>query len=176
VVVRDDADDRYEFSHVVLATHADTSLSLLGDPTTAEREVLGAFRYTQNPTVLHTDASVLPTARHAQASWNYRLPSCEASSEHVLVSYDLTRLQQLPSAIPHLVTLNPGGEIAPEAVIAKMSYDHPVYTLDSVAAQRRLPSLSDGRTAYAGAYHGWGFHEDGCRSGAEAAASLGVQW
>lgn len=174
--VRDDGDDLHDFDRVVLATHADTALSLLTDPTSLEREALGPFRYSQNPTVLHTDDSVLPKARRARASWNYRLPSCAASSDHVTVSYDLTRLQHLPTAVPHLATLNPGGRVAPEAMIAEMIYDHPIYTRESVAAQRLLPALNTDRTAYAGAYQGWGFHEDGCRSGAEAAASFGAPW
>lgn len=176
VEIRDDGDTVHGFNRVVVATHADTALSLLTDPTEAECSALGAFRYSNNPTVLHTDAKVLPTARRARASWNYLLPSCAARSDHVLVSYDLTRLQRLATATPHLVTLNPVEGIARDAVIAEMVYEHPVFTRESVAAQSRLPALNDGRTAYAGAYHGWGFHEDGCRSGVEAAASLGVVW
>jgi predicted NAD/FAD-binding protein len=176
VEIRDDDDQLRHFDRVVLATHADTALSLLADATAAEREALGAFRYSRNPTTLHTDASVLPSARRARASWNYLLPSCEAASDKVLVSYDLTRLQRLATATPHVVTLNPGEWVRSEAMIAEMIYDHPVFTRESVAAQRLLPALNDGMTAYAGAYHGWGFHEDGCRSGVDAAASFGVEW
>jgi predicted NAD/FAD-binding protein len=176
VTIRDDDDDLREFDRVVLATHADTALSLLEDATPAEVAALSPFRYSVNPTVLHTDASVLPTAPRARASWNYQLPSCAASSDRVTVSYDLTRLQQLPTATPYLATLNPGGRVARDAVIREMSYQHPIFTRESVAAQRDLPALNNGRTAFAGAYHGWGFHEDGCRSGADAAASLGVPW
>ncbi|HVT64322.1 MAG TPA: FAD-dependent oxidoreductase [Mycobacteriales bacterium] len=176
VDVRDDADVVRHFDRVVVATHADTALSLLTDPTDTEQAALGAFEYSHNPTVLHTDATALPTARRARASWNYRLPSCAARTDHVLVSYDLTRLQNLPTATAHLVTLNPDGDIAPEAIISEMVYTHPIFTRESVAAQRLLPSLNRDRTAFAGAYHGWGFHEDGCRSGVEAAASFGVTW
>jgi predicted NAD/FAD-binding protein len=176
ITVRDDGNDEHAFKRVVLATHADTALSLLTDATPAEQRALGAFRYSLNPTVLHTDASVLPKARRARASWNYRLPYCAASSERVTVSYDLTRLQRLPTTVPYLATLNPGGQVAAAAMITEMTYEHPIFTRESVAAQQLLPSLNDGRTAFAGAYQGWGFHEDGCRSGAEAAASLGVTW
>lgn len=176
VTIRDDGDDRHEFSRVVIATHADTALSLLADPTAAETKALGAFGYSSNPTVLHTDTSVLPRSRNARASWNYRLPSCAAATDHVTVSYDLTRLQHLPTAVPHLATLNPGGQIAAEAMISEMTYEHPIFTRESVAAQALLPALNMARTAYAGAYHGWGFHEDGCRSGAQAAASFGASW
>jgi predicted NAD/FAD-binding protein len=176
VEIRDDADTVHWFDRGVVATHADTALSLLTDPTEGERAALSAFRYSDNPTVLHTDERVLPRARRARASWNYLLPSCAARSDHVLVSYDLTRLQRLPTAVPQLVTLNPDGDIDPGAVIAEMHYQHPIFDEASVAAQRLLPALNDGRIAFAGAYHGWGFHEDGCRAGGEAAASLGVAW
>jgi predicted NAD/FAD-binding protein len=176
VSVRDDAGDIRDFERVVIATHANTALSLLTDPTPAEQAALGAFRYSANPTVLHTDASVLPKASRARASWNYQLPSCAATSDKVMVSYDLTRLQCLPTAIPHLATLNPGDRIARGDMIAEMSYEHPIFTRESVAAQRDLPALNIDRVAFAGAYQGWGFHEDGCRSGVEAAVSLGVTW
>ena len=176
ITIRDDGDDAHEFERVVLATHANTALSMLTDPTPAEQQALAAFGYSENPTVLHTDASVLPKARRARASWNYQLRSCAVSSDHVTVSYDLTRLQHLRTATPHLATLNPGGRIAPEAMIAEMTYEHPIFTRESVAAQALLPALNTGRTAFAGAYHGWGFHEDGCRAGAQAAASMGAQW
>jgi predicted NAD/FAD-binding protein len=164
------------FDAVVIATHPDQALSLLCDPTTAERRVLGAFEYSRNAAILHTDASVLPRSPRARASWNYRLRSCEATAGDVQVSYDMNRLQRLPVGQDYLVTLNPGDRIDPGRVLATMDYAHPVYTPASVAAQRALPGLNDGITAYAGAYHGWGFHEDGCRSGVAAAASLGSRW
>jgi predicted NAD/FAD-binding protein len=94
----------------------------------------------------------------------------------VLVSYDMSRLQSLPSRTPYIVTLNATDRINPFLVVNRMMYEHPIYTLKSVAAQRLLPGLNDGTIAFAGAYHGWGFHEDGCRSGVAAAASLGVSW
>jgi uncharacterized protein len=164
------------FDAVVIATHPNQALRLLADATTAESRVLGAFRYTRNATVLHTDASVLPASPGARASWNYHLTSCDAAASQVQVSYDLGRLQRLPAGRDFLVTLNSAGTIAPHRVLAEMDYAHPVYTRASVAAQRALPGLNDGVTAYAGAYHGWGFHEDGCRSGVAAAASLGSGW
>ncbi|KJY26623.1 amine oxidase, partial [Streptomyces katrae] len=132
--------------------------------------------YSRNPTVLHRDTTVLPRGRHARASWNYRLPSCSARPGAVQVSYDMNRLQRLPGDEPHIVTLNPGDRLDESRVLARMVYEHPLHAAESVAAQRLLPTLNDGVTAYAGAYHGWGFHEDGCRSGAEAARSLGVVW
>ncbi|MFJ9428452.1 NAD(P)/FAD-dependent oxidoreductase [Streptomyces sp. NPDC101490] len=165
-----------EHTAVVLAVHPDQALRLLADPTAQERRVLGAFTYSRNPTVLHRDTSLLPRSPHARASWNYWLPSCTARPDAVQVSYDMNRLQRLPTDEPHIVTLNPGDRVDESTVLARMTYEHPVYTPESVAAQRLLPTLDSPVTAYAGAYHGWGFHEDGCRSGVTAARSLGVDW
>ncbi|CAM5569532.1 amine oxidase [Streptomyces spiroverticillatus] len=164
------------YDRVVVAVHPDQALRLLADASEAERRVLGAFRYSRNPTLLHTDTRVLPRSPRARASWNYLMPSCSSGSERVRVSYDMNRLQRLDSPERYVVTL--GGEdiVDQERVVARMVYEHPVYTPESVAAQAGLPALNTSVTAYAGAYHGWGFHEDGCRSGVEAAAALGVDW
>jgi uncharacterized protein len=167
---------RHATDVIVVATHADQALALLGDPTDAERQVLGAFEYSRNETVLHTDSSVLPAARRARASWNYRLAGCTRLDEHVQVSYWMNRLQAIDDPVDYLVTLGTGSRIGSAQVLDRMVYEHPVYTPASVAAQRRLPELTTGRTAFAGAYHGWGFHEDGCASGARAAATFGVRW
>ncbi|WP_406513586.1 FAD-dependent oxidoreductase [Streptomyces sp. NBC_00161] len=164
------------YDAVVIATHPDQALRLLADPTRDEQRVLGAFRYEANPTVLHTDTGLLPRSPRARASWNYHLTDCRPGAEGVRVSYDMTRLQRLPGDTGYVVTLNAGGRIDPEHVLARMEYAHPVYTPESVAAQRALPRLNTSVTAFAGAYHGWGFHEDGCRSGVRAAAALGVRW
>ncbi|MGW6689110.1 NAD(P)/FAD-dependent oxidoreductase [Streptomyces sp. NPDC054961] len=164
------------YDSVVVAVHADQALRLLADPTDAERTALGAFRYSRNRTVLHTDTSVLPRAAGARGCWNYRLSGCRPDDARVRVSYDMNRLQGLDGPQPFVVTLNAGDRVRPELVLAEMEYEHPVYTTESVAAQRLLPALSGPVTAFAGAYHGWGFHEDGCRSGVEAAAALGVAW
>jgi predicted NAD/FAD-binding protein len=176
VEIRDDADTVHTADHAVLATHPDQALAVLDAPTTAEREVLGAFRYSRNETLLHHDASVLPAAEAARASWNYLKTGCADTAGPVLVSYDLNRLMRLAEPLDYVVTLNAGDRVDPGSVIARMVYEHPVYTPESVAAQRRLPELADGPLRYAGAYHGWGFHEDGCASGVRAAASLGVDW
>ncbi|WP_441247423.1 NAD(P)/FAD-dependent oxidoreductase [Kitasatospora sp. McL0602] len=165
---------RTEADAVVVATHADQALRLLADPSRAEREVLGAFRYSRNPTVLHRDPSRLPRATWARASWNYLMPSCHGAADGVQVSYHLNRLLGLGTAEDYLVTLNEDRRepVAEEHVVSRTVYEHPVYTAEAVAAQRRLAELSTGRTAFAGAYHGWGFHEDGCRSGVQAAQAL----
>ena len=176
VEVHDEVDGLRRFDRAVVATHADQALALLAAPTRPEREVLGAFGYSANHTVLHTDASLLPRARRARSSWNYLLDRCDAGAEGVKVSYHMNRLHSLEEPVDHLVTLNADERIAADAVVARMHYTHPVYTPASVAAQARLHSLDDDRLAFAGAYHGWGFHEDGCASGVRAAAHFGVVW
>ena len=176
VEVRDDADVVRRFDRAVIATHADEALAILAHPTADERAVLGAFGYSVNETVLHTDASLLPRRARARASWNYHLDRCAAEPDAVRVSYHMNRLQRLEEPIDYIVSLNAGTGIAPEHVIARMTYTHPVYTPESVAAQARLATLGDHRVAFAGAYHGWGFHEDGCASGVRAAATLGAEW
>ncbi|MEW1613263.1 MULTISPECIES: FAD-dependent oxidoreductase [unclassified Streptomyces] len=164
------------YDAVVIATHPDQALRLLADPTDAERATLGAFTYSRNPTLLHTDTTLLPRSRGARASWNYLMPSCAADADRVTVSYDMNRLQRLDAPESFVVTLNGSDRVDPASVRARMVYEHPVYTPESVSAQARLPALSGPVTAYAGAYHGWGFHEDGCRSGVDAARALGVEW
>ncbi|NHI04912.1 amine oxidase [Streptomyces sp. KO7888] len=174
VTAADGTTDTYD--HLVLAVHPDQALELLADPTPDEKEVLGAFRYSRNATLLHTDTALLPRSRGARSSWNYLMPACDAGADRVRVSYDMNRLQRLDAADTYVVTLGGEDRVDPGRVLARMTYEHPVYTPESVAAQRRLPELRTPVTAYAGAYHGWGFHEDGCRSGVEAAAALGVTW
>jgi predicted NAD/FAD-binding protein len=164
------------FDRVVIATHADQALSLLTDPSDQEVQTLKAFGYSSNETVLHTDSSLLPEATDARASWNYRMSSCTAPDEPTVVTYWMNRLQGHTSGQDYLVTLNARERINPDDVLAVMDYEHPIYTPESVAAQANLAGLATERTVYAGAYHGWGFHEDGCRSGVEAARHFGVTW
>ncbi|MCB5167325.1 FAD-dependent oxidoreductase [Streptomyces bambusae] len=174
VTTRDGSTDA--FDALVIATHPDQALRLLADPTEDEKRLLSAFTYARNPTVLHTDTRILPRSPRARASWNYRMTDCNPSTDPVRVSYDMRRLQHLPGGADYVVTLGGEDGIAAERVVERMVYEHPVYTPASVAAQQQLPRLNDGVTAYAGAWHGWGFHEDGCRSGMAAARSLGVRW
>jgi predicted NAD/FAD-binding protein len=163
------------YDAVVVATHPDQALALLQAPTSAQRRTLAAIPYSDNVALLHTDTSLLPRARRARASWNFRRRS-DRDHGAVTVTYDLTRLQRLPTETRYLVTL--GGEdlVDPDTVLARMEYAHPLYTPASVAAQRQLPTANTARIAFAGAYHGWGFHEDGARSGVAAAAHLGLRW
>jgi predicted NAD/FAD-binding protein/DUF1365 family protein len=174
VEVTDGSGATTRFDAVVVATHPSHALAMLEAPTDLQREVLSALPYSSNPALLHTDTSLLPAAEGARASWNFFRPEDETGA--VTVTYDLTRLQRLPTDTHYLVTL--GGEdlVDPATVIDRMEYEHPLYTPESVAAQRRLPEISTDRIAFAGAYHGWGFHEDGARSGLAAATRLGLPW
>ena len=160
------------FDEVVLAVHSDQALRLLAEPTPAERQVLGAMPYQANEVVLHTDGSVLPRRRRAWASWNYYIPpdkGCPAT-----VTYNMNRLQGLRSRRPFCVTLNRTAEIAPERVLARMTYHHPVCTPASVAARKHRHRI-DGvdRIHYCGAYWGFGFHEDGVASALEVTRRFG---
>lgn len=163
------------FDHAVLACHSDQALSLLADADPREQEVLGAIRYQFNDTVLHTDAALLPKHRKAWAAWNAQVP--ESSLNMCTVSYCMNLLQNLDAPVPFIVTLNGTAAIDPAKVLKRMRYHHPVYTHESVAAQARKPEIQGRRrTWFAGAYWGWGFHEDGMRSAVEVARALGIDW
>ena len=176
VAIMDAGGAETEFDAAVIATHPDQALSLLEAPTEAEKQVLGAIGYTTSQAVLHTDSRLLPASAAVRASWNYALTCRPASAAGARISYHLNRLQGLPPEPDYIVTLGRQHEVDPELVVASMDYAHPAYTRESVAAQRRLPELNTPVTAFAGAYHGWGFHEDGCRSGLAAARALGGSW
>jgi len=171
VLVRTDDDVVRRFDRAVVATHADEALALLEDPSDDERAILGAFGYTRNDAVLHTDSSLLPRCRAAHASWNYRVDGAQRPT----VTYYLNRLQQLETRTDYMVTLNQS--VADEHVLRRFSYTHPRFTVDAIRAQRRLAELSGARhTEFAGAYFGNGFHEDGLTAGVRAAAALGARW
>lgn len=164
--------ERYD--HVVLATHSDQALALLHAPSAQEQRILGAIRYQRNRAVLHTDASVLPANRRAWAAWNYeRAAEPDQEGRHVCLHYLLNRLQPLPFTQPLIVTLNPLRAIAPQHVLGDYDYAHPVFDLAAVAAQRELPALQgQQRTWFCGAWAGYGFHEDGLKSGLAVAQQL----
>ncbi|MGH3355152.1 MAG: NAD(P)/FAD-dependent oxidoreductase [Nocardioidaceae bacterium] len=177
VEIRDAGGATHAADRVVIATHADQALALLSDPTDDEVQTLKAFRYSTNETVLHTDARLLPRTSRARASWNYTTGSCRvAPGDAPIVTYWMNRLQDLHPPEDYLVTLNARDRVDPDRILAVMEYEHPIYDPDSVRAQRGLAALATTSTVYAGAYHGWGFHEDGCRSGVEAARHFGVTW
>jgi predicted NAD/FAD-binding protein len=161
------------FDAAVIAVHPDQALLLLDEATSRERAVLGAIPYSTNRAQLHTDSSILPRHTRARASWNYLVTP---GNDHVVVSYDVSRLMRLGGNRRYLVTLGGQDRVDPGSVIAEMTYSHPLYTPESVAAHAKLAALDNDRVVFAGAYHGWGFHEDGAASGLGAARRLGADW
>jgi predicted NAD/FAD-binding protein len=162
------------FDQVVLACHSDQALALLAEPTDRERSILGAIAYRPNDVVLHTDAALLPRRRRAWAAWNALIPREAAAA--CTVSYCMNLLQGIDSPQPIVVTLNSVAAIDPARVLRRLRYEHPLYTHATVAAQRRRAEIQGvERIWFAGAYWGWGFHEDGMRSAVEVAAGLGVR-
>ena len=169
------------FDAAILATHAPTALRLLGDATPRERDILSAFRVSNNVVVVHRDAALMPKRKAAWASWNLlrRTGDSEAA-----VTYWMNRLQAIPDEIPLFVTLNPDRPVREDLIFAQFNYDHPVYDASAITAQQRLAAFQDqetqdpqarqqGRVLFAGAWTGYGFHEDGLRSGLAAASALG---
>ncbi|MDQ1831391.1 NAD(P)/FAD-dependent oxidoreductase [Massilia scottii] len=167
----DTAIDSEQFDHVVMACHSDQSLALLTDAREDERSVLAAVRYQPNRAVLHTDASCLPRSRKAWSAWNYQ--STASVTPQVCVHYLLNQLQPLPFTTPVIVSLNPIDEPNRARVLASFDYAHPVFDDAAVAAQTRLSGFQGRQnTWFAGAWTGYGFHEDGLKSGLAAAAAL----
>ncbi|WP_246792896.1 NAD(P)/FAD-dependent oxidoreductase [Burkholderia perseverans] len=176
VVVHTDAVGPERFDQLVLACHAPTSLRLLQDASDAERTVLGAVRYQRNVALLHTDAALLPRRRRVWSAWNY-LGRAGAAHEArpVCVSYLINRLQPLPFDTPVVVTLNPIDDPEPGRVLGCYEYEHPLLDRAAVDAQQRLPDLQGRRrTWFAGAWTGYGFHEDGLRSALRVAQDFGT--
>ena len=159
------------FDAVVLACHSDQALQLLSRPTPAEQRVLGAIRYQPNRVVVHTDDTLMPTRRAAWSSWNAFVdPDPHAPCT---VTYWMNRLQRITTPRPVFVSLNPGARVRESHVLKVRDYAHPVFDGAAVAAQRELPQLQGmGGVYFAGAWHGFGFHEDGFVSGRSAAAAL----
>ena len=151
------------FDQLVLATHSDQALTLLADPSQQEREILSAFPYQENTAVLHTDTTLLPQRRRAWASWNYH--RLRGDTKRAAVTYNMNILQNLKAEQQFCVTLNRDEAIDPATVIQRMTYHHPVYTRQAVAAQQNWASINGvNRTYFCGAYWGYGFHEDGVKS------------
>ena len=162
------------FDHVVLAAHSDQSLAMLAQPTRSEAEVLGAIRYQPNHAVLHTDTSVLPSRPAAWAAWNYeRAADNHKESSRVCLHYLLNKLQPMPFNQAIVESLNPVRPIARSRILAEFEYSHPVFDLAAIEAQKRVPQLQgEQHTWYCGAWTGYGFHEDGLKSGLAAAQAL----
>jgi predicted NAD/FAD-binding protein len=177
VVVRSADDASHPFDGVVVATSAPRALGLLEDASVEEREILSAFETTANETVLHTDARLLPHRPSNRASWNYQSPGCGKDAGRPTLTYSLNRLQKLDSPVEHCVTLNRTDEIDPSSVIDVVACEHPRVTFESLAAAERARVHGvERQTAFAGAWQGNGFHEDGLVSGLRAAAAFGAAW
>lgn len=162
------------FDHVILASHADQSLRLLAEPSAQEQATLGAIRYHPNRAVLHTDTSVMPQKKLAWAAWNYERAAHDSTeSTRVCLHYWLNLLQPLPFEQDVIVSLNPVREIDPAHVIGEYDYAHPVFDLPAIQAQAQMPQLQGQQhTWFAGAWMGYGFHEDGFKAGRAAAQGL----
>ncbi len=165
------ADGEERFDHVVIATHADQALGMLADPSESERNLLGRFRYARNETILHGDERLMPKLRSVWSSWNYLASDADAP---LSVTYWMNRLQAIPMTTPLFVTLNAGTPPREDRVYRRFSYEHPIFDLAAIEAQRDLWSLQGvRRTWYCGAYFGAGFHEDGLQAGLAVAEQLG---
>lgn len=175
VEIIDARGERSRFDQVVLACHADQSLAMLKDASPVERSLLGAFRYQPNRAILHRDAALMPRRHAVWSSWNYLAGRSADPGRRVSVTYWMNRLQNLPTATDVFVSLNPLREPDPSLVHAELAYAHPVFDQGAVAAQRRVAEIQGhGGVWHAGAWLGYGFHEDGLRSGVAVARCLDV--
>lgn len=171
VTVTDEGGESERYDHIVIASHSDEALAMLGDADREETRILGALPYQRNVAWLHSDASFMPQERRVWASWNYM---GGGAGSPVCVSYWMNRLQALPTERQLFVTLNPSHEPAPGTVVTRIDYDHPVFDAGAFAAQRELWRLQGKRrTWFCGAYFGSGFHEDGLQAGLAVAEELG---
>jgi predicted NAD/FAD-binding protein len=175
VTVIDDSGEETHFDKVIFAAHSDQTRRMLVDATDQEKRLLAAVPYQPNRVVLHRDPSLMPQRRKVWASWNYLRSSSENGNADVAVTYWMNRLQAIDDRFPLFVTLNPDREPDPRKVFAEFSYDHPQFSADSVQAQRALADMQGHNNSYfAGAWTGYGFHEDGLTSGLKAATALGA--
>ena len=163
------------FDKAVIATHADEALKLLQDPSEEERAALGAWRYSTNRTILHTDTQVLAPNRRLWAAWNYRRYGSATPDSPVPITYYMNRLQRLHGARDYFVTLNPVSEIRPEHILYETVYTHPIYTPNSPKSQRLVQRINGQRsTFFCGAYMRYGFHEDAVQSALDVVSSFGM--
>jgi len=164
------------FDHVVLASHTDQSLAMLGDPTPQERDILGSIRYRPNEVYLHRDENLMPKSKRVWSSWNYMSDREAGETRDVTVSYWMNRLQNIDRSKPIFVTLNPFAPPREDMTFEKYVYDHPQFDSNALSAKRRLSEIQGlNNTWYCGAWRGHGFHEDGLVSGLDVARALGAK-
>ena len=164
---------REHFDAVVLACHADQSLRLLITPSPEQQRLLSSFQYQHNEAALHTDDSVMPQRRRAWASWNFKLEEQPGGHRRAAVHYWMNALQGVSQRRDYFVSLNSNDHLKPESILYSTTYEHPVFTLDAIRAQRELPSLNKtGPIFFCGSYFRYGFHEDACAAGFEAATAV----
>jgi len=174
VEVRVPGEEPLIFDQLIFACHGDQVLPILENPTAREREILGAFGTSRNPTWLHEDAALLPRPRRAWASWNYR--ALPGASDRLILSYHMNRLQPLSTRRDFFVSLDPEGLVNENLVHRKLTYEHPRFTLEALRAQDRWQEISgQDRLHFCGAYWRFGFHEDGLWSGIRVARALGAE-
>ena len=165
-----------DFDRVIIAAHADEALAMLGSPDAAQKQLLGAFKYQRNVATLHTDARVMPQARKAWASWNYRVDRDHEGNTQATTHYWMNALQGVSKKKNYFVSVNGEASIPSEAILYQTVYEHPVFTLDAMRAQESLPSLntrtSSQRIFFCGSYFRYGFHEDAYKSAVDAAAVI----
>jgi predicted NAD/FAD-binding protein len=167
------------FDQLIIAAHSDQALAMLADPSQAEERILAAIPFRPNRVVLHRDLRLMPKRRAAWSAWNYLRSGAEADENVVCVTYWMNRLQGIDQQCPIFVSLNPAVEPREELVFGEWSFAHPQFDTAALAAQARLAGIQGvRRTWFAGAWTGYGFHEDGLRSGLDAASTLGasVPW
>ncbi|MEM1378358.1 MAG: FAD-dependent oxidoreductase, partial [Pseudomonadota bacterium] len=173
------ADGTEAFDQVVIASHSDEALAMLSDPSSDEKAILGAIPYKPNRVVLHRDASFMPQRKKAWAAWNYLRGSARGEESEICLTYWMNRLQNIDENYPLFVTLNPTREPAEGKVFGEWSFSHPQFDANAMAAQAALPTIQGVQnTWFAGAWTGYGFHEDGLKSGLTVARALGghIPW
>jgi uncharacterized protein len=176
VIVDDSLGHSESYDHVVIAAHSDEALKMLADPSAQERSILGAIRYAPNVAYLHRDPKLMPRRKRAWASWNFlRWPRENSPLNDVAVTYWMNRLQNIDPSRPLFVSLNPPFAPDPDLTFGRYDYDHPQYDAAAFAAQKRIDAIQGRRhTWFCGAWHGYGFHEDGLRSALTVAEALGA--
>lgn len=173
VLVTDARGETCKYSKVIIACHANEALQMIDTPTSIESRLLSRFSYQKNRVTLHTDHSLMPVTKRAWSSWNYRINVDRAGKPFTTTIYDMNSLQGVSKKKHYFISVNDGGEIDPSHVLWEASYDHPIYNVASIRAQKDLGQLNkNGQIYFCGAYFKYGFHEDAFTSGLQAARAI----